>query len=158
MNSFDSIEGWIDLGNFTDAAEELNALPPHLKSTVEFIQLWVLVYSGTKAWTNVEVMCETLLAKDPKNEFAAHHRAEALHRQGKTPDAIIFLGETHYGRKTGKGLYYLARLLCNNAQFESARSILGMAIRQDRSLRMQALDDPEFRRIWSDIRTPSKLI
>jgi hypothetical protein len=100
MNPFEPIEGWIELGNFTEAAEELHRLPSHLKSTVEFVQKWVLIYAGSGAWTNVEVMCETLLLKNPEDDFGALHKAEALHQQGKTADAIIFLGETHYGEKT----------------------------------------------------------
>jgi hypothetical protein len=157
INPFESVQGWIELGDFTEAANELQGLPSKLKSTIEYVQKWVLIYSATGAWTNVEAVCDTLLLKDPADEFGAHHKAEALHRQGRTPDAIIFLGETPYGQRTGDGLYLLARLLSHNRQFDDAISVLTIAFDCDRSLRLKALDDLRFKEMWGNIRAFRKM-
>jgi predicted Zn-dependent protease len=106
-------EGWIELENFTEAAEELNNLPPALKSSVEFCRLWIEINVATKAWSNAEVMCETLLKHAPDDHFAIRQQAEAFHQQGRTREAYSAYQYAPAEFKHGADYFYtLARYLC----------------------------------------------
>lgn len=146
---YEHVEGWIELGAFAEAAEALHNLPPHLKSSMDFLQLWVLVYGGLKAWGPAEQTCDTILAHQPESEFALLHKAEAMHRQGRSAEAILFTERFPKAlRFDPVTLYSLARYLCANGQREDALNILEMAFDKDKKLRLKALSDPELERVW----------
>ena len=148
---FDSINGWIDLGNYDEAAEELNNLHPKLKSTIEFCKAWIRIYSAKKAWTNVELMCTTLVKHAPDDPFGVLHLAEAVHQQGKHVDAISILGGTLWDeswRESPTVLYALARYFCAADQAKEGRECLRKAIEADRSLKKKALEDSDLEKIW----------
>jgi hypothetical protein len=134
---FTVAEGWIELGEFREAGEELSQLPDKFKSSLDFVQLWIRVYAGLKDWPRVEVLSDSILAMHSDNEFALFHNAEALHRQRKSSDAILLIGQTNYGRNTAFGLYNLARYLCANGQPSDALTSLGFAFDRDKSLRLR---------------------
>ena len=84
-------EGWIELGNYDEAAEELHNCPPAIKSTVEWVKLWVRIYAAQNHWREVEMMCETLTHHAPEDSFTIFHQAEAWHRQGRSREAFAAL-------------------------------------------------------------------
>lgn len=151
---FASINGWIDLKNYAEATEELNRLEPSLKSTIHFLKAWIRIYSGTKAWTNVEMMCSTLLSNFPGDSFGIRHVAEALHRQRKHVDAISKLGEllsNEDRRETASIRYDLARYFCEAGQLKEARECLRGAIERDPSIRKKALEDADLKNLWTEL-------
>lgn len=150
---FDSINGWIDLANYNEAAQELNDLHPKLKSTVEFCKAWIRIYSAKKAWTNVELMCTTLVKHAPHDPFGVLQLAEAVHQQGKHVDAISILGGTLWDedwRESPAVLYAMARYFCAANQVKEGRECLRKAIDGDKSLRKKALEDPDLEKVWTE--------
>jgi hypothetical protein len=141
-------EGWLELGNVDEAAVELHNLPSEVKSSVEVLRLWVRVYALGKAWNDLEVMCDLLLHHSPGDTIGVLHKAEVLHRQGRSADAVIFLGDNK-GALGSEGYYNLARYLCANGQKSDAVNMLGFAVNQDKELRMKALNDPDLEPIWT---------
>ena len=81
--ALNAAEGWIELGNFDEAAAELHNCPPAVKSSVEWVKLWVRIYAAKNRWADVEMFCETLAKHAPDDPFTIFHQAEALHRQGR---------------------------------------------------------------------------
>jgi hypothetical protein len=77
-------EGWIELDNFDEAAEELHNCPPEIKSSLPWLKLWVRVYAATNHWREVEMMCETLAKHAPDDPFTIFNYAESFHRQGRS--------------------------------------------------------------------------
>lgn len=147
-----SVEGWIELLNFREAAAELHDFPPHLKSSVEFIRLWVQVYAATNAWTEVEMMCETLLKHAPEDSFALFHQAEAFHRQGRTREAFAVLQYSPMSFRQGAQYFYaLARYLCALGNRSLAMTCLGRAFDGDPELRVTARKDAELEPVWLDL-------
>jgi hypothetical protein len=148
------IEGWLELGLYDDAAKALNDLAPAFKSTVEFCKLWVRIYAATKAWSNVELMCQTLLANAPGDSFTILHAAEAQHQQGHSGEAFLALkrGENSFtGRGSAQYFYALARYACAINSVTVACSVLGMAIDIDPSIKIRALGDAELERVWTEL-------
>jgi tetratricopeptide (TPR) repeat protein len=153
QRKFASINGWIDLKNYREAAEELNNLEPQLKSTIHFLKAWIRIYSATEAWTNVELMCATLLTKVPDDAFGIRHLAEALHLQGRHVEAISKLGEllsNEDRRQASTILYDLARYFAGAGQAKEARECLRKAIEAEGSLKKKANEDPAFEKLWTE--------
>ena len=147
-----AVEGWIDLGNFAEAAEELHNLPPALKSSEAFCRLWVRIYEATKHWREVEIMCETLLKHAPHDHFAIRHQAEAFHQQGRSREAFSAYQYAPTEFKQGADYFYaLGRYLCAIGQPRFAETCIGRAIDCDPSLKLKALEDPELEKIWLNL-------
>jgi tetratricopeptide (TPR) repeat protein len=145
-------EGWIELGNYDEAAEELHNCRPATKTSVEWIKLWVRVYAATRRWAEVEMMCETLAKHTPEDPFTIFNRAEALHRQCRSQEAFeLFSHAPQSFKKLPQYFYDYARYLCALQEFSLALSCLGKAFDLDPELRMRALDDPDLHRVWLDL-------
>lgn len=145
-------EGWIELGNFDEAAEQLHNCPPAVKSSVPWLKLWIRVYAATNRWVEVEMMCETLAKHDPDDPFTIFNQAEALHRQGRSREAFAVFKYAPNEFKHGAEYFYaLARYLCALEQITLALSCLGKAFDLNPDLRMKALNDPDLERAWLDL-------
>lgn len=148
---FDSIDGWIDLGNFKEAAEELNQLPSRFKSTIHFVKAWIRIYVAQEAWSNVQSMCQTLVRHAPNDPSGFLQLAEAFHKQGNRAGAISTLKDRLFGDDDSASSnirYHLARYLCAAGDFDQSRIHLRAAMELDPSLRRKALDDPSFEKLW----------
>lgn len=147
-----SAEGWIELGLFDDAAEELHRVPPQLKSTIEFCILWVRIYAATNAWANVECMCETLTKHAPEDSFTIRFQAEAFHRQGRSREAFAVYQMAPIRFKDGVEYFYdMCRFLCAIGDLPLARIVLARAVKLDRGISKRALDDPELEPMWVEL-------
>jgi len=145
-------EGWIELGNYDEAAEELHNSPPEIKSSIEWIKLWVRIYAAKSRWIEVEMMCETLVKHAPDDPFTIFNRAEAFHRQGRSRDAFDILNHAPDNlKKIPQFFYDYARYLCGFGEYSLALSSLGKAFDLDADLRMRALDDPDLEQVWLDL-------
>jgi len=145
-------EGWIELGNFDEAAEELHNCPPAVKSSIEWVKLWVRIYTMKQRWVDVEMMTETLMKHAPEDPFTVFNRAEAFHRQGRSKDAFqLFSHAPQSFKKLPQYFYDYARYLCALQEFSLALSCLGKAFDLDPDLRMRALDDPDLDSVWLDL-------
>jgi tetratricopeptide (TPR) repeat protein len=145
-------EGWIELGNYDEAAEELHNCPPAIKSSMPWVKLWVRVHVATKHWREVEMMCETLAKHAPEDPFTVFNRAEAFHRQHRSREAFeVFSHAPASFKKIPTYFYDYARYLCALEEFTLALSCLGKAFDLDAGLRMRALDDPDLERVWLDL-------
>lgn len=145
-------EGWIDLGNFDEAATELHNCPAAVKSSIEWVQLWVRIYAATNHWHEVEMMCETLAKHAPDDPFTIFNQAESFHRQGRTREAFSVLKYAPTGFKRGAEYFYaLARYLCTMEQMTLALSCLRKVFDLNPDLRMRVLNDPDLERAWLDL-------
>ena len=75
-------EGWIELGNFDEAAEELHNSPPAVKSSVAFLKMWVRICEGLNRWDDLNDIANCWL-----------HTRRTIHSQFST----------RRRRSTGKG-------------------------------------------------------
>lgn len=145
-------EGWIELGDYDEAAEELHNCPPAVKSSVAFVKLWVRIYAAKGRWVDVEQYCELLAKHAPDESFTIFTQAEAFHRQGRTREAFAVFQQSPMSFRTGvKYFYALARYLCALDQTQLAAACIGNAIDEDPSVRLKALNDPELERLWVDL-------
>jgi len=55
-----AVEGWLELGNLGAAIEELHDAPTAIKSSLDVLRLWVVIYARKQRWTEVERIYEGL--------------------------------------------------------------------------------------------------
>lgn len=158
-NRFEAVEGWIELGLYDDAANALKGLPAEFKSTVECRRLWVRIYAATKAWSNVELMCETLLKNAPDDPFTILHAAEAQHQQGRSGAAIVLLkrGEGSFeGSVKAEYFYALGRYACAIHSLTLACAVIERAIDVNPSIKSKALNDPDLAKVWTELASENR--
>lgn len=151
-------EGWADLGLFDEALAELQTLPPRFKSSVAALKVLVRIHSAQKAWTEVESVSRKLLLKRPNDHDVRIQAAEALHKLGRSQDAVFMFAETLRNpeiKGNASARYKLARYFCGAGNLREASEVLRSAIERDRGLRLKALDEPDFEKIWTQFQTGS---
>jgi hypothetical protein len=63
----DVASGYIQLGMFTDAAEELEKIDPLLRAAREVLAVRVAIYHGLKKWDLLQVVAQKLAEYDVQN-------------------------------------------------------------------------------------------
>jgi len=138
-------EGWIKLGNYDEAAKELNSCSTAVTASIEWLKFWIRVCAGTNRWREVEASCETLAKRAPNDPFAIFNKAEALHRQGRSREAYEALNSESTRFKRIPQFYYdSARYLCGMGELDLTWSSLNNAFDLDKGLRLCAQNDPDF--------------
>src|SRR5687767_11769739 len=82
-STYTSALGWFELGNYVEAFNELDNLPPEHRASVEAMELRCRIYRKLEKWRELEVVAEGCLASVEdvsRIPFACHH-AWALLKQ-----------------------------------------------------------------------------
>src|SRR5947209_7357308 len=80
-------EGWLELGNHLEANEELENIPPALRSHPDVLQLRWQIYAKAKKWDACVDLGEALVKLAPDREISWIHRSVALHAQKRYQEA-----------------------------------------------------------------------
>jgi hypothetical protein len=129
-HQFQSIEGWIELAAYSEAAEELHNLPPALTSSVEFCRLWVRIYTATKKWSSVDVMSETLLKHAPDDHFAIAIRQRRSTSRAAAEKHSAHINTRRSNSKPERIIFTCLRVICarlirnNSLQHASAMPLI----------------------------------
>src|SRR5688572_18751109 len=89
QRTFKSAIGWFELGNYLEAFNELDNLPPKDRASVEAMELRCRIFHKLERWCELEMVADGCLASVTdvtKIPFACHH-AWALLKQGRAPEA-----------------------------------------------------------------------
>lgn len=88
---FDAAQGWIGLGQFLEATEELEALTPAARARPEVLLERVRIYALAKRWDYLLEIGNALLAAYAKHPEFNYHMARACAQTGRLEDAREFL-------------------------------------------------------------------
>ena len=80
-------DGWLGLGNWHEANEELERISPALRSHPDVLFIRWHVYANAKSWTLAAEVANTLSKLFPDNPFGVIHLAYALHEMKRTKEA-----------------------------------------------------------------------
>jgi len=148
-------DGWLDLGNFNEATDELDQIPPTLRAHPEVLELRCEIYLRAKRWDEALTISETLVRESPNRLAGWLDRSEALYRLNRIEEATqkLFpaLGTELY--KHWQVKYALAQYASQQSQFRAAFAFLEGAFDMAESpdLKMKALDDPMLAPLWEKI-------
>jgi thioredoxin-like negative regulator of GroEL len=145
--------GYIDLGLFDRATEELEAIPLRDWFTSEVMTIRLELHSAAKQWNIVENYARTLILKDRTDIQAwvalgcAARRTRSVGAARDTMvDALAAVGDGHPAIH-----YNLACYQCLLGNVEAAKEHLSVACRIDSSFKSAALGDDDLKPMWEAI-------
>ncbi|MFZ9938455.1 MAG: tetratricopeptide repeat protein [Luteolibacter sp.] len=150
------VSGYLDLGMIEDAWEELENLPPEVKTIDAVLELRILIYERLGKWELARILAESLAKKSPENPQWWIHWAYSLRREKSVSDARPVLLEAA-GHHPDVALipYNLACYQCVEGDLMGAKAFLRQAFRMDDKLKLVALADPDLEPIFaSDSKCP----
>ena len=142
--------GWFDLGNYVEAFNELDNLPPEHRASVEALELRCRIYRKLDRWRELEMVAEgCFVSSEAKLTFGCHW-AWALLKQGRVQEARAVLDKVPY-TCAPELLFTAACILCAVGELELARSLISDAISfsiDPDAMKLRALGQPELESIW----------
>jgi tetratricopeptide (TPR) repeat protein len=150
----EAAEGWLGLGNWREANEELENITPKLRAHPYVLELRYEIYSAAKKWDGAVEIAGTMARLLPDNPWGHFHLAFSLHELKRTKEAYETLKPVV--DKFPKEYLMRYNLACYSCQlgnleeaerwFEKARDLSGKT-----DIRQMALDDPDLEPLWTAI-------
>jgi hypothetical protein len=84
---FEAAEGWIGLGDYSSATEELDSITVANSTYPGVVQLRWRIFAEAQDWESCLEIATFLTAMNPKRLFGWIHRAKSLHQLGLTKEA-----------------------------------------------------------------------
>ncbi len=150
-------EGWLGLGNWQEAEEELKRVDPALLNHPEVLAVKMDIFSQAKNWDAAAALAEQLKKLTPDHAGIAVAHAYAVRRKtgGGIEQAREILEIAH--RKFTKSATIVYNLACYECQlgnldkarqwFQKATEIAGL-----QTIRGMALADKDLEPLWAEIR------
>ena len=149
IRHLEACSGYITLGMYEDAWNELESLPPEHRANVDVIELRLEIYQALGKWESARVLAESIAKQDPENPNWWIAWAYSLRREKSIQEAREVLQEAvlHH---PGVALiqYNLACYACVLGEVKEAHRLLATAFALDDTLKKIALDDPDLDNIF----------
>jgi tetratricopeptide (TPR) repeat protein len=143
-------EGWVELGNFEEANEELERIAPHLRVHPEALAIRWEVSAHAKKWNLCVDIADAILKLAPEYPFGWIHRSFALHALRRTEEAFDNL--LHVAEMFPKAWtvpFNLAWYCSQLGRFQEAQLWIKKAIDiDDRAVQVAVADDPDLKPLW----------
>lgn len=137
-------QGYVELGLYSEAREELSQLPPDSADRTDVIELLVLCFMSEKRWAEGLALTQKLRELEPKEPGGFIHAAYCLHELGQTHEALDLLARGPAVLRTKPVYYYnVGCYLACLGQDEKALQLLEQSFEMDGSLRSHARKDPD---------------
>jgi hypothetical protein len=162
----DAAEGWLGLGDWKSAAEELDRIKPGLRTEPRVLKLQWEICVLSKQWENGVEVGRLLVEAEPEESFGWVNRSYALRRAPNgglqaaydalkpAADHLEDLEQVHFN---------LACYACQLGNLDEARQwwikCASGAAREGREQRIRkaALAETDLQPLWQEIRGPSAL-
>ena len=143
-------EGWIGLGDYSSANEELLRISALNRAHPDVLQLRWRIYAHANKWEACLDIATNLTAITPERRFGWIHRAHTLDRLGRTTDAKdLLLGVVKDFESNSTIPYHLARYCARLGELDQAKQWLGKAfvaadgMEELKKLVKKAMEDPD---------------
>ena len=139
-------QGYVELGLYQEAREELAPLPVEAFERVDVIELTLLCFMGEHHWEEALGLTYKLCALEPNEAGGFIHAAYCLHELGRTDEALDLLARGPAALRTKPVYYYnLGCYLARLGKEEEALQLLEQSFEMDGSLRSHACKDPDLK-------------
>jgi len=135
-------QGYVELGLFDEAVEELSPLPAQAHERVDVIEITLLSLMGRQQWAAALALASRLCSQEPAEPGGFIHAAFCLHELGKTDEAVDVLSRGPVSLRTKPVYYY--NMGCYHARLghlEKSLAYLERAFEMDGELRLHAKRD-----------------
>ena len=136
--------GYLELGMFTEAEAELDAITPDFRHFPEIMEVRMEIYSKLQQWERMQGIAERLMRKDPTDPHWAISYAYATRRALSLEAAkdVLRAAIQQYPKEPTIP-YNLACYECQLGELESAKRYFEKAIELQPSFGPAALKDPD---------------
>ena len=152
QHHLNAAEGWLGLGDWRSANDELESLTPELGAHPDVLRLRFQVYSTAAQWELALVVAEALCDRVPHDLNALIHRSFALHELKRTAEAEVLLPALDKFPQEPTVPYNLACYACVLGRVQEARRLLERAIEisgdHGDEVTLMALDDADLAALW----------
>jgi len=141
--------GYVELGMFQDANDQLEKIDPFNRAAPEVLAVRIAIYHGLKKWELMRDIAKRLADFQPNDIRWITSYAYATRRAESIPAAkeILLNAEPKFP-KEAIIKYNLACYFCQTGDAESAKNYLKKAFELDSSWREKAFDDPDLKPLW----------
>jgi predicted Zn-dependent protease len=147
----DAANGWLGLGNWREAHDEIEHISPVLRAATEVLDARFRIYEAAGKWDLAIEAASALCKQKPSEAMPCVYLARALNGLGQTKQAMNFLIEAAKHVPKEEALYYdLACYCCAAGEVEAGRKWLDRAADMGRTaeIMVRALDDPRLDALW----------
>lgn len=144
-------QGFIELGMFVDAANELEEIKPESRALPVVIAFRHAIYSAMKKWDMAEVAARHMVKVAPDEPGWWVHWAYSTRRCRSIAEArTILLDAEKQHPKEATIQFNLGCYACQLRDLEEAKRRVAAAISLDGKYRLMALDDPDLKPLWDE--------
>ena len=148
-------EGWLELGSWEEAKKELDCISPQMREHPAVLCARWNVLAAAQLWELAAQVARKLSKLAPKLPFGWIQLAHSLHAMKRTEEARnILLPLVAKFPDECLMQYNLACYACQLGKLDEARGWLKGVMNHSGSSRIEkmALDDPDLKPLWPDIR------
>jgi len=150
----DAAEGWLELGNWLEANEELEQITPAMRAHPLVLRVRYGVYAKAKKWEMAAEVARAISEMLPDNSWGWFHWAYSLHELKRTKEAqSVLLPIAAKFPDEYMIQFNLACYACQLGELKEAMQRLEKAIELagKEDIRLMALDDADLEPIWDQI-------
>jgi predicted Zn-dependent protease len=150
----EAAEGWLGLGNFLEANEELECITPQMRVHPDVLELRWQIYAKGEKWEACVDIARAITKLAPSHPHGWIHWAYSLHELKRTKEAkAVLLPVADKFPEESLMRYNLACYECQLGNLKEARRWLERAFDSGdpRRLKLMALDDPDLDPLWANI-------
>ena len=147
--------GYIDLGMFKEALNEIERLPPKLRANPEVQEMRIIIELDRENYNQALALCEVLIEFQPERHAGFIQGAYCLHAMQRTEDAIEHLQSGPVTLQEESVYFY--NLACYEVALgknQAAYSWLQHAIEMEPAARRRALEDQDLEPLHHLIKKP----
>lgn len=150
-------QGWIELGNYREANDELERISTPLRVHPDVLEIRCQVYSHAKKWDACVDVAAALVRLAPERLNGWLQRSFALHELKRTQEAfdnLLPVAEKFPGLWVIP--YNLACYCSQLGRFDDAMHWFKKAVLIDvQAVKRAGIDDPDLKPLWDSMSTPS---
>lgn len=147
----EAAEGWLALGDWRSANEELENIEAPLRAHPDVLKMRVEIFSAAKRWDYVIAIASTFARQLPDHPFGHVRLAFALHELKRTKEAWeILLPVAEKFPDQWIVPYNLACYAAQLGDLVGARDWLAQAftVGDSQALKLASLEDPDLAPLW----------
>jgi tetratricopeptide (TPR) repeat protein len=145
--------GWLELGNHTEANEELEKIAPDLRAHPDVLEVRLEIYAQAKKWDLCVDIAGAIIELDPDRAEGWIQRSFALHELKLTQDAFDqLLPAAEKFPEVWTIPYNLACYCAQTGRLEECKKWFNMAMNIDENtVKRAAIDDPDLKPLWDSM-------
>jgi tetratricopeptide (TPR) repeat protein len=154
QRQLEAAEGWLELGDWLEANEELERITPQMRAHPYVLRVRWGVYAKARKWEMAAEIGRAISEMLPDNSWGWIQWAYSLHALIRTKEAwgvlipVVDKFSDEYLMRYNLACYY-----CQLGNLKEALQWLEKAIdlAGKKDIRAMALDDPDLKPLWNDI-------